>query len=719
MRYFKILALSLLCALSAQAQLTIPLPAEIVTDSKLAAAVRKLNQRIDSLAQIGKPVTPPPVVDPPVVIKPRCPEGPEPRQVYDVTSNSAQLLWHGKEVSSFDFAIYKSGKRVFLGNVVPTQNRERIEFNPALAAGEYEIVLTGSACSSSPSDPIKFVVPGESGGVSPPPVVKPPVENAGALQVSGFYSPENSRAEFKVSIAKGTPPYSIQCIDFLGRTMHSASVSGSKAEIPNNAFAAGGGGIQIKVTDSQGRKGETAYDNGTLYGLKRVFIGFSIADGDANNHVERIKKGDELGFSGTGAIFETNTIVTDADLENLANTKFDPNQPLSSRAFRYDKTIKALVEANNATLLRINIDLKREAEQLNNGSTRKNFVSIEDAQMRVDGVTPIMRFTGFRDKVVPSYASKQALKSAQLIYTAYVKHYIDQINSGRIIAIGLISSNNGEGEILPGYLKGENEQDTDLWSSNTHGDFNPESVSLFKRTYPQYANKSNYEIATAAYNSDLAVKWTHHNNQLIINFERAVIEYVYAHVPELLRTRIYQIDSGSFVDGLAPYRRTYNITERALNPHVMMIKSNDGSDVSADVMDFYLDQISTAAALSGGVAVIEPSPRNYEDPENSWGIIAEINKAWYRGIGTSFYTPRADIAKNLLDRSVAKPNALPLGKSQYKDDRLQEHQIDLSEVYKKGGFSGEEGWLRSWKRFRDDTGVEHVHTVTVDDVSPR
>jgi hypothetical protein len=538
-------------------------------------------------------------------------------------------------------------------------------------------------------------------------------------------------AYFKVRIGSGTPPY-IGTVRNLSNTtiLHSISqTSNDEIEIPDSVMDNAVGGVRVEISDYDEREGVIEYDSGTLRSMKRYLAGFSVANGDPNDHVQKIVEGEQRNFSFTGVIIEGNDFVDDAYMiafENAGVFNHVPALP-NPPVYGFDKTVKAMMQNNFCNMIRVNVWLKRAYGKLNNGSTRTFFVGESDAQMRPDG-SPILKPQGgelgqFFDMIIPSFAAENTFTYASRLMVAIIKRYITYINAGNIIAIGTIFVSSGEAEVGSIYTIGEGNIDTFLGQPNTHGDFNPASISKFKSRFPQYNSLNNYDIASAAYGSNLSRDWNWHNNQMIIEFEHRLADHIIANVPGLTRKKFLQIDSGSFVDGQANERRTLNSTQRAIHPASFLFKSNDNSNVSTDDIDFVLDHISSLARRTGGIAIVEPSPPNYESGENTGYLVAEIQRAAARGVGISYYTPNGGVASNLTTLSGITPGSIPSNKNEFKtvngNKRLVPHKINISDVLINGANGGNKAWTNSWKAFRLAQGLSAVDTQSIDNVNPQ
>lgn len=530
----------------------------------------------------------------------------------------------------------------------------------------------------------------------------------------------------KLSIGFGTPPYDGTVKNFNGTTVHVISnVYDDEIEIPDNVSNAFVGGFEAFITDSTGKSGSTRYDNGTLRPMKVWGCGYSVPNGNTQNHYDKIMDGEAAHFPYTGIIFPSSDIQNDAQLAYFAglspfnSTIALPNPP----AFGLDRTIHAARSNTYCKFLRVNIWYGREEDKLNNGSDRTQFFSMSDAMMRPDGVTPVTRAVGQIGNVInPSYAAEATFQYACRIAVPFFKRYLMDINYGTIMGIGSVMTSNGEGEMEFNYKAG-GDIETVFGTIRTHGDFHPESMAKFFALFPEYIGTSNNDIALAARESDLGAKWSYHCNQMIINFEDRLTDYIDANVPGITRVKYRQVDSGSMTDELAFWRRTLNSEERATHPRNFLYKANDNSVESPDTVHFYLDQLASLARKAGGIAIAEPSPTlPYEEPEKLAFTSTEMTMAFNKRVWISFFTNQVPVVNNLVSSSGVQPGSTPKPVLIYKNidghKRLVKHTVNLSEVLKQGGYGGTQFWKNSMLAFKSANGLTAVDTHTIDDLNP-
>ena len=178
----KNLLLAVLLAFSqvVSAQIKIDLPESVADKSFVNGQIRAAEARqkayTDSLFKVkGNDGG---TQNPPNGLKP-CDRGPEPKEIYNVTTTSAVVLWDGENVFGWDYSIYKGATRVAFNSVKPVSNREPITF-AGLEPGEYTLSIQGNTCKSDVYSKT-FVVPkptgdngngGDGGNSGPPPVTK-------------------------------------------------------------------------------------------------------------------------------------------------------------------------------------------------------------------------------------------------------------------------------------------------------------------------------------------------------------------------------------------------------------------------------------------------------------------------------------------------------------------------------------------------------------------
>ena len=127
--------------LSAFGQITIQLPKNLVTESRLKSYVDSVISANKS--DIAIPVDP---VPPVVALKP-CDRGPEIKNIYDITSTAAKVLFDGQNVFGIDFKVYNSGGQLISsGAIKPSSSTINIPYT-SQTSGTYKLVIAGNTCS--------------------------------------------------------------------------------------------------------------------------------------------------------------------------------------------------------------------------------------------------------------------------------------------------------------------------------------------------------------------------------------------------------------------------------------------------------------------------------------------------------------------------------------------------------------------------------------------
>lgn len=567
--------------------------------------------------------------------------------------------------------------------------------------------------------------------VGTPPVGTPPPTSSGSIQLSGYYGrdPGDSNNDFKCRIDFAKAPYYGTVKNFADQTVYPFSnLQADELAVPNSVMNGINGGVRITVTDSLGATATIAYDNGTLKSLKVKLFGLSIADGDANNHINRTNEGENRGYNMARFIWESNYTQTDAQLIAFENAgKFNHNAALPSQpVYRYDPVVKNSMSKNTCKFFMVNLQLKRPLDCLNNGSDRTLFFGIEDGMKRPDGslVSKIPNNpNGGVDGVVPSAFAPNTLAFAKRWYLANIKRFQDQFESGEGVAMGMVVTSSGEFENTFTYQIGETPGDSYNGETRTHGDFHPASVALFKQRFPEYANLSNNDIAFSSISSQLNIRWKWHNNQGWIDLKNNVLNYVAQQLPGFKRLKYFQDDAGSWVDELAFNRCTLNSFERVKHPASYIIKSNDGSNVAADRMKFVINHGTSLARSCGGKYCGEPSPEApYENPNNLPGIVYEVNLLEEMGGDVSIYTPQADFADQIKNQSGFGIGEVPENKQEFQIingvKKTKTLTVQMSQVFPGGGFGGNAYWETQLLNFMSANNLTHVNTRSIDDVKP-
>lgn len=532
-------------------------------------------------------------------------------------------------------------------------------------------------------------------------------------------------ANFKVR-AVGARPYSITVKNFSGTTIHTASnVNTDELEIPDAVVNSATGGLDITITDSTGKTGNIRYDNPTLNIMKQYHIGYVVTNGSPTDHVDGINRSEDNQLTYTSVMFDTDDMLTDAALIALENAPpFDHTQPITGTPpCRYDAVVRHAYTRTYAKKLRVMVWAIRDRQKLDDKTGNTLYYGYQDAAMRQDGTTPITRMTdpGNNSAVVISYGSSKAVTFAKRIVLMFAKRYRLAINDGTIMGFGLNVTKQAEGEQSYEYNNNGSSEVGESGYEGTQGDFHPEMVAKFKAKFPEFASRTNYEIATAVGNSDLYIKWSWFLGDIIRIVEWECIDNIYNNL-NITRTKLWVFDSGSFVDGLAPRRKTYNIIERAKHPKGFIVKSNDDPYYNTE---YFLDQISSVARAIGGIAIIEPTPPgDVSLPEHLPAVRNEMNIAYNKGLAhISIFGRTSGQIATLMSGVDAIPGSMPKPKNEFNivggNKVVNRHLITISNVIANGGMSGNNAWRNAWQTFKNaNPSLSSVDTLSADNVKP-
>lgn len=523
--------------------------------------------------------------------------------------------------------------------------------------------------------------------------------------------------------ASGTRPYKLIAKNFQGDVVHSIEESFSdEMEIPALTMANLIGGLEVTITDSQNQYGTQRWDNATLGFMKIAHVGFSVANGDIDDHVEKIQQGQDAGYTFTSVVFDCNNFVNDAQLiafENLGPFDHTASLP-STPVFPFDRTVHKAKQMSTCKYLLVNLNIVRELRYANNGTDRNLFMSLTDSQMRPDGTTPTRRPDGtFLDFIIPSYSSPAALAFAKRFTAAFYKRYLPAINDGTIQGTAIVTTDNAEGEQLFFYKLGDGVVESVLGDTRSHGDFHPAGVAKFKLRFNIYNTLANTNIALASQSTDLGKAWRWHNNQTIIDFEVEVGNHVRATVTGLTRSKYLMVHTGSALDGLALFRSAQNLAQRVIaNKYVSVVKTNDSSAEGTGTVLFYLDVYSTMARDAGAYFIAEPSPpAPYDSTEHMANTAYEMIQLFAVGAGVSFFTSIPSVAAQLMAQSGITPGGVPTNKNEYQisgsDKHLLRHSVNLSDVIAGGGFGF---WKTSYEAFKTANSLTRVSSRSVDNL---
>jgi hypothetical protein len=478
-------------------------------------------------------------------------------------------------------------------------------------------------------------------------------------------------------------------------------------------------GFYYDCTNSIGQTQRRVIDNVTRILQMKNHIGKSVADGNTANHLEWITKGAARSFTYCGTVY--NDIQTDAELNALGASEFDHTISHGSYQFPYDEVVRTAYLTSPSNLanrvsLRVTLLLTRDSNKLNNGSTITQMYSLQDCNMRQDGVTTT--YTP-REPVpqgmAPSMASPVVKTFAAKLTINFFKRYWRAINDGTILCVGWATGVSGEAE-YPQFLKNSN---GDI-EGDSKGDFHPSMTAGFRAAFPEYAFISNDTIANNDLTgSVLGQRWSWYLSDVMRKFEWDIIAAVKAQIPQLTRTKWVQIDVGSYADELSPRRRTFNAFAR-MPQEIMVVKSNDDCNRSVEHIRFLIDDLVSIARYRGAIAISEPSPTggNFDDLLNRSYAIAMMGVMKEYGCGCSFVNNQENNIDTMRNASGFQQYTNPLYKNEFKTissvKKLVRAITNLSSIYT-GGIQVKRNNYESKK---SSEGVSRVDGFTLEDIQP-
>jgi hypothetical protein len=434
--------------------------------------------------------------------------------------------------------------------------------------------------------------------------------------------------------------------------------------------------------------------------IGKFHIGISVPNGNTANHLAALAYGTAHGYNTTGMVFAGDDIATDSDW-NLANWQPYDHTQTAPGTHAFDQVVRAHYLAG--TQMRVMLPLGRSWRELAGQQPNQTaFWSGADSHMRVDGSTPTYQrnYGPVPNEACPSLSSAGVQKYAVELVDRFFRRYLAAVLDGTILGVGLGTEANAEAQLPYQFKEADGRTITDPFPQ---GDFNPAAVTRFKRLFPQYADRSNGEIAHASLSSPLGQAFWWHEADMLREIEWLVIDHVNATFPDLTRPW-YMVDVGSFADGLSLHRRTFNIQARSSRKEYLLIKSND--DPSAN---YAIDYTISAAQRIGGIAYLEPSPQG-DFSNNPGQTIATTARAVRGGMGISLLaSANDDITYNLVKAAGVLGTTTVSGPTSVADLTM-----NLSDI-----LIGGSGYVSSqWQRRRAETGREYVRYTIVDNVKP-
>lgn len=611
------------------------------------------------------------------------------------------LKWRVKRAS--DSEVVRQGTVIMFNNGVPVftpANQLTVNFT-AIVDGDYLFEIEGGNCTSTPHS-MAFTV--SDGAVTP---------GDSGLEVSLYYSDEGT-ADLKCRV-NGTAPYDLICSDGTDE-IYTVTSSSDEIEIPDSVMTTlGNGRLTVTVIDAANKVGSVSRYKVDRDNMRVLNVGFSVANGNTENHKTMIAAGAARGFQYTGTI--VGGLDTDANFNTLKSGAYD-HEVTTTFAFPYDETVR--VAWQNNMKLRAGWMMGRDSNKLNNGSTRTQMYSEAALMKRVDGVTPIhLPPSGpVPSHMTPSPSSPEFIDYAKRYMVAGTTRYKKAYQKGVIAWSGMPIGSSAESEYPVFYINANGDLD-----GYCKGDFHPQCVANFKTKHPEYTNLTNQQIAEADLNgSPLALDWAEHLAQEYATFEKTVWDYVYVQVPDLQRDAVEQIDVGSATDELSPFRRTQNVLLRCRKTLGLFKINDDPVNDSIARMGFWLDCASSIARRFSASSAYEPSPQGASfDPGASSTpyVIDSIEEATARGVGESWVTSNTGWVDNLVTASGLVPGSLLQPKLEFQISGSNKNIVrlsrNISDVFKTGALGG---WETAHAAFKSANTLTHVDTLTVDDIDP-
>jgi CubicO group peptidase (beta-lactamase class C family) len=530
--------------------------------------------------------------------------------------------------------------------------------------------------------------------------------------------------KFKIRVPAASLPYSVAITSLSnGTSLYTASnINNAEFEIPD-AVSNTLPGFKLTVVDNLGKVASQEVDSATYALLKKYHVGPSIANGNFDNHLNAISNAASRGLTYAGVCYGRDDILDDAAFNQLDSITFDHTVAPQGGVYQkgFDRVVREAYLTNTGSLdgrisLRVGIYIAFENIGLNNGTTRTQFYGTDALSKRPDGVTPIyIQVDGPVPSMMnPSYASTEFRNFTKNFLLKFMKRYLPAINDGTIMSIGLLTGATGEAE----YPVSERNADN-TYNVYSRGDFHSEMVASFKTKFPAHNGASNNDIANADMtNSDLGRRWTWHLADEMRRFEWMMIDHITANIPGLTRRKWFQIDCGSFTDGMASRRRTFNLYER-IHPKTMLVKCNDDSMYSNARHKWIADHLTSASRKYGCLAIIEPSPTggDFGDPINRAYVKTQIDTCTAAGIGISFVTSNYSDIDWMISTCGLNNIDIPAYKNEFRtvngNKVLNKYTYNLSQLYNINDITES---MNGYESYISSIGATRADFQFVDDV---
>lgn len=530
----------------------------------------------------------------------------------------------------------------------------------------------------------------------------------------------------------GTRPFAYNIKNPDGQSVFSGNTNSDVVEF-DDSFVTNYPYVDYEVTSADNKIVKRRLDRTSAIHLRRHLKGYSVADGNFENHLAKIAEGKELGLNLCSTIIHQNDLIDDAALILYEQGgRFDHTKPIVGTPVKgYDRVVRAAYETSpgntiealeNRVCLKVGLHTAREDNALNNGTTRKLFYGEESLMRRANGrLTAESRGSVVPSLMIPSFAAP-LYQSWLLRYTiAFINRYIYAILDGTILSIGWVSTNNAEQE-YPFHCRNS---DGDESQSST-GDFSEAALNQFYIDYPAFAGYSAGQIDTAAQNgnSALARAWEWSQSDIIRKLEFKLIDAVHNQIPDFTRQKWVHKDCGSIADALSYRRKTINVLNGLSDRHIML-KTNDLTNYDDATLNYLFAETIAGARKRGAMVLIEPTANGGlvvgDSPlaiANRADVVRSIN-LFKNYCGLSYVYQTKNEVKYFTDTTGVANMKRYSRWNEFKqvgvDKKLVQASALLSTLYNSGGTDP----LRTaYYAKRNAEQMTHIDTRIIDDVQP-
>jgi hypothetical protein len=461
--------------------------------------------------------------------------------------------------------------------------------------------------------------------------------------------------------------------------------------------------VTYTVTSADNKTVTQKLDKISAWYLKKYPKGFCVANGDPNDHIGKIQFSNNnrhLGLNYVTVVLDDSDFQKDSDLILYEQGgQFDHTQPIQGTpAKRLDRTIReswltSPGDYKQRICLKLVIHFGKNFANTNNFTDRTLFYGTNDMQKRPDGS---LAYQPINNNAVqpslPSLASTVVKENTFRLIKGIFYRYQKAFEDGTIAYCNFAFTENAEYEYPLNYIN------VDGSYTEAFGDYHDEMIAQFKADFPEHSglSKGDISLAVQQYGSIVSKKYRWTLGRSLARFDQYIIDKLHNELSNFKREKWHARDSGSFLDGNAYKRATYNV-QTELHKRTILVKCNDLVGYDDSTLKAYYEHVASAAREWGAIAIVEPTAEggDVNTPNNGTeqGNRAEQNRADVRRainlakgkVGISFIYQNNDRVTEFIQATgLASINTFTT-KNEFKsvngNQRLVQASVNLSNLY--------------------------------------